>query len=127
MAASDGCTEVYDARENLKFFGSKAQQTRTGATRFSTVFSDSTSATTQAREPKVHHKTKSIRTRYHNIRAHCERGPDKIIELIYIDTHENPADLFTKILPRKKFEKFRDYIMNWNARTMKYRSVTSRE
>jgi len=83
MAASDGCTEVYDARENLKFFGSPSLVTRSGATRFSTVYSDSTSATTQAREPKVHHKTKSIRTRYHSIRAHTQRGPDKIVELVY--------------------------------------------
>ena len=126
MAASDGCTEVYDARENLSFFGSKQQVTRTGATRFSTVYSDSISACTQAREPKIHHKTKSIRTRYHNIRAHCQRGPDKIIELVYIDTHDNPADLFTKILPEKKFVKFRNFIMNWNERTQRYRSFNDR-
>ena len=126
MAASDGCTEVYDARENLSFFGSKQQVTRTGATRFSTVYSDSISACTQAREPKIHHKTKSIRTRYNNIRAHCQRGPDKIIELVYIDTHDNPADLFTKILPEKKFVKFRNFIMNWNERTQRYRSFNDR-
>ena len=122
MAASDGCTEVYDARENLKFFGSPSLVTRTGATRFSTVYSDSTSATTQAREPKVHHKTKSIRTRYHSVRAHTQRGPDKIVELVYIDTNDNPADLFTKILPQKKFIKFRNMLMNINPRTQKHTS-----
>ena len=119
MAASDGCTEVYDLRECLKFFGSTELWTRTGATRLSTVYSDSTSATTQAREPRVHHKTKSIRTRYHNIRAHVQRGPERIIDLIYVDTHNNPADLFTKILPEKKFVKFRDMLMNINPRTQR--------
>ena len=101
MAASDCCTEVYDMRENLKVFGSKNLVTRAGTTRFTTVFSDSKSATTQAQEPKVHHKTKSIRTRYHHIRSLVQRGRDKIINLVYINTHENCADLFTKILPKK--------------------------
>lgn len=119
MAASDCCSEVYDLREGLKFFGSNDLWTRTGATRLSTVYSDSKSATTQAREPKVHHKTKSIRTRYHNIRAHVQRGPERIVDLIYIDTHDNPADLFTKILPEKKFVKFRNLLMNINSRTQR--------
>ena len=122
MAASDCCSEVYDMRENLKVFGSRNLVTRAGTTRFTTVYSDSKSATTQAQEPKVHHKTKSIRTRYHHIRSLVQRGPDKIIRLVYINTHDNPADLFTKILPKKKFILFRNLLMNINPRTQKYRA-----
>ena len=113
-------------RENLKVFGSKNLVTRAGTTRFTTVFSDSKSATTQAQEPKVHHKTKSIRTRYHHIRSLVQRGRDKIINLVYINTHENCADLFTKILPKKKFVQFRNKLMNINPRTQKYRAHFSR-
>ena len=123
MAASDSCTEIYDARENLKFYGSP-QVTASKKTAFSIAFCDSVSAIACAREPKVHQKTKSIRTRYHSLRTHASRNPGKIVELIYISTHENPADLFTKILPRPKFEAFRDQIMNVTKRT---KSITMSE
>ena len=117
MAASDTCTEIYDARENMKYYG-VPQINEQGKRKFSIAFCDSVSAIACAREPKVHQKTKSIRTRYHSIRAHASKNPEKIIELVYISTHENPADLFTKILPQKKFELFRDQIMNVSKRTM---------
>ena len=116
MAASDQCTEMYNARENLKIYGAE-QKTMDGSVRHSILYCDSISAATCAQEPRTHHKTKSIRTRYHSIRAHCARGPNKIIEIIYINTQDNPSDLFTKILPRHKFEKFRDEIMHITKRT----------
>ena len=37
--------------------------------------------------------------------------------MVYINTNDNPSDLFTKVLPIKKFEKFRDEIMNITNRT----------
>ena len=116
MAASDSCTEIYDARENLRVWGVPQVNDRGGKV-FSLAYCDSVSAIACAREPKIHQKTKSIRTRYHSIRSHASTNPDKILELVYISTHENPADLFTKILTRKKFEKFRDIIMNITKRT----------
>ena len=116
MAASDACTEIFDARENLSCYG-RPQRAANGRRVFSLAFCDSKSAIACAREPKVHQKTKSIRTRYHSIRMHASQNPMKIVELIYISTHENPADLFTKILPRPKFELFRDQIMNITKRT----------
>ena len=41
---------------------------------------------------------------YHGIRKLVTKGK---VELYFIDGAENPADLLTKNLPRKKFAKFR--------------------
>ena len=83
MAASDTCNEIYDSREALAFYGAD-QTDRNGRVRCSILYCDSVSAAHCAQEPKVHQKTKSIRTKYHSIRSHCSKGPDKCIELVYI-------------------------------------------
>ena len=49
--------------------------------------------------------SKYIETHYHFVNENYIKG---IIDIIKIDTGENPADMFTKSLGRIKFEKFRE-------------------
>ena len=53
-----------------------------------------------AKNPVFHQKTKHIDVKYHFIREVLD---DKLLELIKIHTDDNPADLFTKNLPTKRF------------------------
>jgi len=49
-------------------------------------------------------RTKHIAVTYHYLRGAVARGQLKVV---YVPTHENVADLFTKALAREKFQKLR--------------------
>ena len=51
-----------------------------------------------------HFKTKHIEIQYHFIRDHIRRGE---IELNYVNTHDNLADIFTKPLDEARFHELR--------------------
>ncbi|GKD88547.1 hypothetical protein Tco_1364054 [Tanacetum coccineum] len=51
--------------------------------------------------PVQHSKTKHIDIRYHFIKEHVEKG---IVELYFVGTKYQLADLFTKALPKERFE-----------------------
>ena len=51
-----------------------------------------------------HDKSKHIDIRYHFIRDMVQKG---VVELQYIPTDDQTADVLTKPLPRVKFEYFR--------------------
>ena len=57
-----------------------------------------------ARNPVFHARTKHIEVHYHYVRERLSAGE---ISLAYVPTQDNLADLFTKALPREKFEAFR--------------------
>ena len=65
-----------------------------------TLYCDNQSATL-ARDNKFHARTKHININYHFIREAVENGS---IEIMYVPTEENLADVFTKALPRVRFE-----------------------
>ena len=69
-----------------------------------TIFIDSQSALAVARKPVFHVRTKHFEVHYHYVR---ERLSAREISLAYVPTQDNLADLFTKALPREKFEAFR--------------------
>nr|GEY20446.1 hypothetical protein [Tanacetum cinerariifolium]GEY55581.1 hypothetical protein [Tanacetum cinerariifolium] len=52
-------------------------------------------------EAEYHSKTKHIDIRYHFIKEHVEKG---IVELYFVSTECQLADLFTKALPKERFE-----------------------
>ena len=64
---------------------------------------DNQGAIALAKDNKFHARTKHINLRYHFIHEAVE---DKKISLKYIPTDENVANIFTKALPRPKFEEF---------------------
>ena len=56
-----------------------------------------------AKDNKFHSRTKHIDLRYHFIREAVEEGK---IKMEYVPTTENVVHIFTKALPRPKFEEF---------------------
>ncbi len=70
-----------------------------------TLLIDNQSAITLAENPIFHARTKHIDVRHHWVREKVEDGN---VELEYIPTADQTADIFTKPLDSVKFEKFRD-------------------
>ncbi|KAJ9561384.1 hypothetical protein OSB04_006544 [Centaurea solstitialis] len=64
------------------------------------IYYDNTSAITIANNPVLHSKTKHIEVRYHFIRDHVMNGD---IELHFVPTEYQFADLFTKPLDVRRF------------------------
>ncbi|GJX89250.1 retrovirus-related pol polyprotein from transposon TNT 1-94 [Tanacetum coccineum] len=76
----------------LQFLGEKL-------VRWSSKKQDCTAMSTAKAE--YHSKTKHIDIRYHFIKEHVEKG---IVELYFVKTEYQLADLFTKALPKERFE-----------------------
>ena len=68
------------------------------------IHCDNTSAINISKNPVMHSKTKHIPIKYHFVR---EQVSQKVVKLEYIDTKEQIASIFTKLLPRESFS----YIM----------------
>ena len=68
---------------------------------------DNQSAITLSKNPVHHNQTKHIDTRYHFIRQCVE---DKKIEIVFIWTEDQLADIFTKALGKVKFQEMRGCI-----------------
>ena len=68
------------------------------------VHCDNQSAIKLAKNPVFHARTKHIEVAHHFVREQVLRGE---IELHYISTDQQPADIFTKPLARTKFEQHR--------------------
>ncbi|KAL0331213.1 UNVERIFIED_CONTAM: Retrovirus-related Pol polyprotein from transposon RE1 [Sesamum angustifolium] len=69
-----------------------------------TIYCDNKSAIAITKNPVQHSITKHIDIKYHSLREATTRGE---IELTYCSTEEQLADIFTKALPRNKFEELR--------------------
>ena len=72
-----------------------------------TLYVDNQSAIKLIKNPEYHKRTKHIDVRYHFIRDKFEDGS---FSLSYIGTDEQLGDIFTKNLPKEKFEFFRGAI-----------------
>ena len=68
------------------------------------ILCDNKSAIAMAKNPVFHNRTKHIARKHHFIRDAVE---DNQIDVVYCKTEEQIADIFTKALPRDKFEYFR--------------------
>ncbi|KAJ3474146.1 hypothetical protein NLI96_g12626 [Meripilus lineatus] len=69
-----------------------------------TLFMDNNSAISVAKNPTHHSKMKHVDLRLHWLRDMVESG---YISPVRLSTHDMPADLLTKALPRVKVQQFR--------------------
>ncbi|GKC95145.1 hypothetical protein Tco_1160587 [Tanacetum coccineum] len=65
------------------------------------LYCDSKSAIAILCNPVQHSKTKHIDIQYHLIKEHVEKGT---VEIYFVGTKYQLADLFTKALPKERFE-----------------------
>jgi len=75
-----------------------------------TLFKDNQGAVTLANVPKMTPRSKHIAIPYHFFREHVKK---KEVEVKYIKTDDQLADLLTKGLVEVKFEGLRDKLMGW--------------
>ncbi|GJW35540.1 retrovirus-related pol polyprotein from transposon TNT 1-94 [Tanacetum coccineum] len=88
-----GCTQVMWMRTQLKDYGFNYNK--------APLYCDSQSTITISCNPVQHSRTKHINVRYHFIKEQVERD---IIELYFVRTEYQLADLFTKSLSQDRFE-----------------------
>ena len=75
-----------------------------------TMKTDSQSAMAMCNKDNMHSRTKHIDVRHHFIRDHLK---NKVMELQWVPTHHQLADILTKPLNKVKFKQMRDRIANW--------------
>ncbi|GJU33455.1 retrovirus-related pol polyprotein from transposon TNT 1-94 [Tanacetum coccineum] len=93
VSLSACCAQVIWMRTQLLDYGIKYNQIP--------MYCDSKSAIAISCNPVQHSKTKHIDIRYHFIKEHVERGT---VEIYFVGTEYQLADLFTKALPKERFE-----------------------
>ena len=69
-----------------------------------TLYCDNMSSIQLANNPVFHARTKHIEVHYHYVQ---EKVLAHEIDLVYVSTHEQVADIFTKSLGAKKIQRFR--------------------
>ncbi|KAJ4763435.1 Pol [Rhynchospora pubera] len=91
VAAGSCCTQLLWMMQTLRDFELDFQKIP--------ILCDNTSAILISKNPVLHSRTKHTEIRHHFIRDHVEKGD---VELVYIDTKEQIADIFTKPLPTQQ-------------------------
>ncbi|KAL0366816.1 UNVERIFIED_CONTAM: Retrovirus-related Pol polyprotein from transposon TNT 1-94 [Sesamum radiatum] len=100
IAAAAASNQATWLRRILEDMGEKQEEP-------TTIYCDNKSAIAITKNPVQHNRTKHIDIKYHALREATTRGE---IELNYCSTEEQLADMFTKALPRDKFEELRTKI-----------------
>ncbi|GKA38316.1 hypothetical protein Tco_0730867 [Tanacetum coccineum] len=93
VALSASCAQVMWMRTQLQDYGFNYNKIP--------LYCDSQSAIAISCNPVQHSRTKHIHTRYHFIKEQVENG---IIELYFVRTEYQLADIFTKALPEERFQ-----------------------
>ncbi|GJR95534.1 retrovirus-related pol polyprotein from transposon TNT 1-94 [Tanacetum coccineum] len=93
VSLSACCAQVIWMRTQLLDYGYKYNRIP--------LYCDSKSAIAISCNPVQHSKTKHIDIRYHFIKEHVEKGT---VEIYFVGTEYQLADLFTKALPKERFE-----------------------
>ena len=83
---------------------------KTTPTVFCRLFEDNAGAIHLAKIPKMRPRTRHINQKYHHFREWVKSG---LIDILPIDTLDQPADLMTKPLDLASFVKHRFAIMGW--------------
>jgi hypothetical protein len=97
IAAGHCCAQLLWMRKTLRDYGYKLSKV--------TLLCDNESAIRMANNPVEHNRTKHIDIWYHFLRDHQQKGD---IEIAYVSTHNQLADIFTKPLDEKTFSKLRN-------------------
>jgi hypothetical protein len=69
---------------------------------------DNTAAIMSSKDDKNHQRTRHIDIRYHMVKDQIHNG---ILQIEYVSTQDQLADILTKPLPRQSFERFRDMFL----------------
>jgi len=69
------------------------------------LYSDNQSAIILTRDAQFHARSKHFDVQNHFVREKVESG---VVDIIYVPTDNNIADVFTKALPKPKHQKFRE-------------------
>ena len=94
IAAAACCSQVIWMQNQLKDYGYNMKRIP--------LYCDSSSAIRICHNPVQHSKTKHISLRYHFIKDHVE---DENVELHFVHSQDQLADIFTKALDEKAFLK----------------------
>jgi hypothetical protein len=97
IAAGHCCAQLLWMRQTLRDYGYKLSKVP--------LLCDNESAIRMADNPIEHSHTKHIDIQYHFLRDHQQKGD---IEIAYVNTHNQLADIFTKPLDDKTFSKLRN-------------------
>jgi hypothetical protein len=95
VAASDACKEAVWLSSLLTELGETEEKSVP-------MYCDNQSAIQSIRNPAFHQRTKHIDVRYHFIRSLQENG---IIDVSYVPSKEQKADILTKPLPKPEFKR----------------------
>jgi hypothetical protein len=105
ITAGHCCVQLLWMRQTLRDYGYKLTKVP--------LLCDNESAIRMEDNPVEHSHTKHIAIRYHFLRDHQQKGD---IEIAYINTKEQLADIFTKPLDEQTFTKLRHELNILNSR-----------
>jgi hypothetical protein len=97
ILAGHYCAQLLWMRQTLRYYGYKLSKVP--------LLCDNESAIRMADYSVEHSRTKHIDIRYHFLRDHEQKWD---IEIAYVTTHNQLADIFTKPLDEKTFSKLRN-------------------
>jgi hypothetical protein len=97
IVAGHCCAQLLWMRQTLRDYGYKLSKVP--------LLCDNESAIRMADNPVEHSRTKHIDILYHFLKNHQQKGD---IEIAYVSTHNQLADVFTKPLDEKTFSKLRN-------------------
>jgi len=92
-----GCVQIIWLKHQLIDYGVKLENVP--------LYCDNTSVINLTKNPIQHSKTKHIEIRHHFIEDHVQKGE---VEMKFVKTNSQLADLFTKPLARDRFNKLRN-------------------
>jgi len=96
IAVGHACAQSIWLKHQLMDYGVKLEKVP--------LYCDNTSAIYLTKNPIQHSKTKHIEIKHHFIRDHIQKGD---IEIMFVKTENQLADLFTKPLASDRFNKLR--------------------
>ena len=100
---------MYKAVQHILFLRNELQDMGLNVENNSKVYCDNKAATILAKTDVLHDRSKHIDTKYHMIRDNVNKN---IINVEWISTEEQQADLLTKALPVGIFRKLREKLLH---------------